>query len=64
MMDQRVDRGSIQSISNYIRAGEEAGYDIALYGLPRSERFQRSVSPGISERSIMSYFLWNRGGTG
>jgi hypothetical protein len=34
MMDQRVDRGSIQCVSNYVRAGEEAGYDIALYGRP------------------------------
>jgi hypothetical protein len=32
VMDQRVDRGSIQSISNYVRAGDEAGYHIALYG--------------------------------
>src|SRR5262245_56308906 len=32
VMDQRVDRGSIQSISNYVRAGEEAGHEIALYG--------------------------------
>ena len=32
VMDQRVDRGSIQSVSNYVRAGDEAGYHIALYG--------------------------------
>ena len=32
VMDQRVDRGSIQSISNYVRAGDEAGHEIALYG--------------------------------
>ena|SRR5215204_782774 len=32
VMDQRVDRGSIQSVSNYVRAGDEAGYLIALYG--------------------------------
>ena len=32
VMDQRVDRGSIQSISSYVRAGDEAGYHIALYG--------------------------------
>ncbi len=34
MMDQQVDRGSIQCVSNYVRAGEEAGYKIALYGRP------------------------------
>jgi hypothetical protein len=32
VMDQRCDRGSIQSISNYVRAGDEAGHHIALYG--------------------------------
>ena len=34
VMDQRVDRGSIQSMSNYVRAGAEMGHDIALYGCP------------------------------
>lgn len=32
VMDQRVDRGSIQCASNYIRAGREAGHEICLYG--------------------------------
>lgn len=32
VMDQRVDRGSIQSIANYVRAGDETGHRIALYG--------------------------------
>ena len=32
VMDQRADRGSIQSISNYVRAGDETGHHIALYG--------------------------------
>jgi hypothetical protein len=48
VMDQRVDRGSIQSISNYVRAGDEAGYHIALYGRadPRfpTIRFSTDVS--------------------
>ena len=47
VMDQRVDRGSIQSMSNYVRAGDEAGYEIALYGCadPRfpTIRFSRNV---------------------
>lgn len=32
VMDQRVDRGSIQAIANYVRAGDEMGQTIALYG--------------------------------
>jgi len=32
VMDRRVDRGSIQAIANYVRAGDELGYTIALYG--------------------------------
>ncbi len=32
VMDQRVDRGSIQSIANYVRAGDMLGHHIALYG--------------------------------
>jgi hypothetical protein len=47
VMDQQVDRGSIQSISNYVRAGDEAGYEIALYGRPDPRfstiRFSRDV---------------------
>jgi hypothetical protein len=47
VMDQRADRGSIQSISNYVRAGDEAGYEIALYGRPDPRfptiRFSRDV---------------------
>lgn len=31
-MDQQVNRGSIQSISNYTRAGNQAGHEFALYG--------------------------------
>ena len=34
VMDQRVDRGSIQSMANYVRAGDAAGHVIALYGCP------------------------------
>jgi len=48
VMDQRVDRGSIQSISNYMRAGDEAGHEFALYGRtdPRfpTIRFSTDVS--------------------
>jgi hypothetical protein len=34
MMDRRANRGSIQAVSAYIRAGHEAGHTIALYGHP------------------------------
>ena len=34
VMDHRADRGSIQSVSSYVRAGDEAGCEIALYGRP------------------------------
>jgi len=34
VMDHRADRGSIQSVSSYVQAGDEAGYEIALYGRP------------------------------
>jgi len=48
VMDQRIDRGSIQSISNYMRAGDELGHEFALYGLPDPRfptiRFSRDVS--------------------
>jgi hypothetical protein len=48
VMDQRVDRGSIQSISSYVRAGNETGHEFALYGQtdPRfpTIRFSRDVS--------------------
>jgi len=37
-MDQRFDRGSIQSMSNYVRAGCETGHEIVVYGRP-DERF-------------------------
>jgi len=32
VMDKRVDRGSIQAVANYVRAGDRAGHTIALYG--------------------------------
>jgi glycosyl transferase family 1 len=32
VMDKRVDAGSIHAIANYVRAGDEAGHTIALYG--------------------------------
>src|SRR5262249_28277936 len=32
VLDRRVDRGSIQAAANYVRAGDELGHVIALYG--------------------------------
>src|ERR1700757_4014127 len=36
MLDRRVDKGSIQAVAGYVRAGEELGHIIALYGRPDS----------------------------
>jgi len=32
IMDRRTNRGSIQAVSSYVRAGDELGHEIALYG--------------------------------
>jgi hypothetical protein len=32
VMDRRIDRGSIQAAAAYVRAGQDAGHEIALYG--------------------------------
>lgn len=34
MLDKWVNRGSIQAVANYVRAGEELGYVVALHGRP------------------------------
>jgi hypothetical protein len=34
VMDRRVNAGSIQAVAQYMKAGEEFGYEIALYGRP------------------------------
>jgi hypothetical protein len=34
MMDRRANRGSIQAVAGYVRAGDEFGHSIALYGRP------------------------------
>jgi hypothetical protein len=34
VMDKREDAGSIQAIANYVRAGDQTGHTIALYGRP------------------------------
>src|SRR5262245_51545440 len=36
VLDKRVDAGSIHAVANYVRAGNEAGYRVALYGQPDS----------------------------
>jgi hypothetical protein len=37
MMDRRANRGSIQAVAAYVRAGAEAGHTVALYGRPDPE---------------------------
>lgn len=34
IMDRRANRGSIQAVASYVRAGDELGHTIALYGRP------------------------------
>jgi hypothetical protein len=34
MMDRRINAGSIQAVSSYVRAGDELGHTVALYGQP------------------------------
>lgn len=34
VMDRRTNRGSIQAVASYVRAGEEFGHTFALYGRP------------------------------
>jgi Glycosyl transferases group 1 len=60
VMDQRVDRGSIQSISNYVRAGDEAGYRIALYGHtdPRFPTIRFSTDIGSFDYVVFLVESW------
>jgi hypothetical protein len=59
-MDQRVDRGSIQSISSYVRAGDEAGYDICLYGRadPRFPTVRFSTDVGAFDYVVFLVESW------
>jgi len=60
VMDQRVDRGSIQSISNYVRAGDEGGYHIALYGRdnPRFPTIRFSTDIGSFDYVVFLVESW------
>jgi hypothetical protein len=60
VMDQRVDRGSIQAISNYVRAGDEAGYHIALYGHtdPRFPTVRFSTDVGAFDYVVFLVESW------
>jgi hypothetical protein len=60
VMDQRVDRGSIQSVSSYVRAGDEAGHHIALYGRsdPRFPTVRFSTDVGAFEYVVFLVESW------
>lgn len=60
LMDQRMDRGSIQAISNYVRAGDEAGYEIALYGRadPRFPDIRFSLDVGAFDYVVFLVESW------
>jgi hypothetical protein len=48
VLDKRVDAGSIHAVANYVRAADEAGHIIALYGRPdpRYPTIRFSTDPG------------------
>src|SRR5262249_61062542 len=60
VMDQRVDRGSIQSVSNYVRAADEVGYHIALYGHtdPRFPTVRFSTDVGSFDYVVFLVESW------
>jgi hypothetical protein len=60
VMDQRADRGSIQCISNYVRAGDEGGYYIALYGRtdPRFPTVRFSTDVGSFDYVVFLVESW------
>jgi hypothetical protein len=60
VMDQRIDRGSIQSMSSYVRAGDEAGYEIALYGRtdPRFPTIRFSTDAGAFDYVVFLVESW------
>jgi hypothetical protein len=60
VMDQRQDRGSIQSIASYVRAGDEAGYQIALYGRndPRFPTIRFSTNVGAFDYVVFLVESW------
>ncbi len=59
-MDQRVDRGSIQCISNYVRAGNETGHEIALYGRadPRFPTIRFSTTVEVFDHVVFVVESW------
>src|SRR6516225_4481030 len=62
VMDQRADRGSIQCISNYVRAGDEGGYYIALYGRtdPRFPTVRFSTDVGSFDFVVFLVESWRQ----
>jgi len=50
MMDRRANRGSIQAVASYVRAGDELGHTIALYGRPEVDY------PGVRCSTNLSAF--------
>jgi hypothetical protein len=60
VMDQRVDRGSIQSMSNYVRAGAESGHEIVLYGCadPRFPTIRFSKDVGAFDAVVFLVESW------
>jgi hypothetical protein len=60
VLDRRVDRGSIQAAANYVRAGDELGHPIALYGRddPRFPATRCSTDLGAFDHVIFIVESW------
>src|SRR5262249_5449167 len=60
VLDRRVDRGSIQAAANYVRAGDELGHPIALYGRgdPRFGALRFSTDLGAFDRVVFIVESW------
>jgi hypothetical protein len=61
-MDQRFDRGSIQSMSSYVRAGHETGHEIVLYGRPdaRFPTLRFSADVGAVDHVVFLVESWRQ----
>src|SRR5262249_33129803 len=60
VMDRRPDRGSIQAIANYVRAGDQLGHPMALYGRddPRFPGVRCSTDVASFDRVVFVIESW------
>ncbi len=60
VMEMRADAGSIQAIANYVRAGDEFGHTVALYGRqhPNFPDMRFSTDPGAFDYVVFVVESW------